>query len=242
MALTLARSPRRSVAEKEYSVQRLVLGTHTSGNEANYLMLASVKMPLDATNVDGRKYDEQRGEIGGFGAVPQKVELVQRIVHDGEVNRARHMPAKPNVIATKTISGAVCVFDYTKHASEPDPTQTQAKPDVVCRGHSAEGYGLAWSPLKAGALLSGADDHLVCSWDVGSASHGARELQPLSTFRGHTGSVGDVAWHPHNDHFFGSVGDDKLLLMWDARQSASPTQRVEAHEASCNTLAFNPYW
>ena len=107
-----------------------------------------------------RKYDEQRGEIGGFGAVPYRVEVVQRIVHDGEVNRARAMPAKPNVLATKCVSGLVHVFDYTKHASEPDPAQLTAKPDLVCKGHTAEGYGLAWSPLKAGALLSGADDQV----------------------------------------------------------------------------------
>jgi histone-binding protein RBBP4 len=29
-----------------------------------------------------------------------------------------------------------------------------ASADVVLRGHDAEGYGLAWRPLKAGWLLS----------------------------------------------------------------------------------------
>jgi len=32
-----------------------------------------------------------------------KIEIVQRIKHDGDVNRARYMPQNPQVIATKTV-------------------------------------------------------------------------------------------------------------------------------------------
>lgn len=42
-----------------------------------------------------------------------------KINHEGEVNRARYMPQNPSVIATKTPSADVLVFDYTKHPSEP---------------------------------------------------------------------------------------------------------------------------
>ena len=34
----------------------------------------------------------------------------------------RYMPQNPCVIATKTPSSDVLVFDYTKHASKPDPS------------------------------------------------------------------------------------------------------------------------
>ena len=116
------------------------------------------------------------------------------------------MPSKPNVIATKTVSGAVHVFDYTKHPSTPDASQRTARPELSLLGHEKEGYGLAWSPMKPGALLSGADDALICKWDVEATTRTARELQPLSVFKGHSAMVEDVAWHPLNEHFFGSVG------------------------------------
>ncbi len=45
----------------DYSVQRLILGTHTSSQEQNYLMIAEVHLPLDETSVDTRKYDEKAG-------------------------------------------------------------------------------------------------------------------------------------------------------------------------------------
>lgn len=32
-----------------------------------------------------------------------KIEIIQKINHDGEVNRARYMPQNPFIIATKTV-------------------------------------------------------------------------------------------------------------------------------------------
>ena len=58
-------------------------------------------------------------EVGGFGAGASKIDVVLKMVHDGEVNRARYMPQDPLIIATKTISSTVFVFDVTKHPSTP---------------------------------------------------------------------------------------------------------------------------
>ena len=50
-----------------------------------------------------------------------RIDIEIKINHEGEVNRARYMPQNPCVIATKTPSSDVLVFDYTKHPSKPDP-------------------------------------------------------------------------------------------------------------------------
>ena len=105
--------------DKDYTKQRLVLGTHTSENEQNYLTLAEVQLPLADAELDARGYNEESGEVGGFGGPHGKVHIVQQINHDGEVNRARYMPQDPFVIATKTVSAEVYVFDYSKHPSKP---------------------------------------------------------------------------------------------------------------------------
>ena len=39
-----------------------------------------------------RGYDEERGEVGGFGTSAGRINIVQQINHDGEVNRARYCP------------------------------------------------------------------------------------------------------------------------------------------------------
>lgn len=68
------------------------------------------------------------------------------------------------MIATKTISAEVYVFDYSKHPSKP--TDTNCNPDLRLTGHKTEGYGLAWSPFMEGHLISGSDDATICLWDI----------------------------------------------------------------------------
>ncbi len=64
---------REEPAGKDYSLQRLIVGTHTSENEPNYLMLAQVQLPLEDSENDARQYDDERGEMGGFGCSSGKV-------------------------------------------------------------------------------------------------------------------------------------------------------------------------
>ena len=86
---------------KDYSLQRLLIGTHTSESEKNHLMVAEVRLPNDDAQLDLRKYDEH-SEQGGFGlSQAGKIIIKQKIVHDGEVNRARYMPQNPSIVATK---------------------------------------------------------------------------------------------------------------------------------------------
>ena len=48
--------------------------------------------------------------VFGFGAAAGKVQVIQLINHDGEVNRARYCPQNPFVIATKVRNGGFCFF------------------------------------------------------------------------------------------------------------------------------------
>lgn len=148
------------------------------------------------------------------------------------------MPHNPFLVATKTVSSEVYVFDYTKHPSKPEGGK--CNPDLRLAGHKAEGYGLAWSPHTEGRLLSGSDDAQICVWDVAAAPRGARTLDAASVYREHLGVVEDVAWHGRQEHVFGSVGDDRALILWDARQGKA-TSRTEAHSAEVNCLHFNPF-
>ncbi|KAL4437477.1 hypothetical protein ABPG77_003458 [Micractinium sp. CCAP 211/92] len=225
-----------------YSKQQLILGTHTSEGEQNYLMRAEVQLPLEESETDGRGYDEERGEVGGFGSSAGRINIVQQINHDGEVNRARHCPQNHFLIATKTISADVYVFDYSKHPSKP-AADGLCKPNLRLTGHKNEGYGLSWSAQRDGYLLSGSDDAQICVWDVKGATSANQTLSALHIFQGHLGVVEDVAWHPRHADLFGSVGDDKKLVVWDLRKPAAAAQdkEVEAHSAEVNCLAFNPF-
>lgn len=94
------------------STQMVILGTHTSDSEPNYLILAEVQLHDGTQDEDGdgdvkQPQDKIKSETSG-GAMG-KVRIVQQINHQKEVNRARYMPQKPTIIATKTECGCLCV-------------------------------------------------------------------------------------------------------------------------------------
>lgn len=45
---------------KDYSVHRLILGTHTS-DEQNHLLIASVQLPNEDAQFDASHYDNEKG-------------------------------------------------------------------------------------------------------------------------------------------------------------------------------------
>lgn len=109
-------------------------------------------------------YDEERGEIGGYGAkgnMEIKFNIVQRIDHKGEVNKARYQPQNPNIIATMCTDGRVMIWDRSKHPSVPTGT---VNPQLELLGHKKEGFGLSWSPHDQGHLATGSEDKTVRLW------------------------------------------------------------------------------
>lgn len=68
-----------------YDVHRLILGTQTSEGEPNYLLIAEVDLP----SIDAEVEMTDIAVVARLDATPT---IKTRIVHEGEVNRARYMP------------------------------------------------------------------------------------------------------------------------------------------------------
>ncbi|XP_014195083.1 histone-binding protein RBBP4 isoform X2 [Haplochromis burtoni] len=229
---------------KDYSVHRLILGTHTS-DEQNHLVIASVQLPNDDAQFDTSHYDSDKGEFGGFGSVNGKIEIEIRINHEGEVNRARYMPQNPCIIATKTPTSDVLVFDYTKHPSKPD-TPGVCRPDLRLRGHKKEGYGLSWNSNLSGALLSASDDHqkderhpVSCplSWDTRSnntsnASHAVEA---------HTAEVNCLSFNPFSEFIVATGSADKTVALWDLRNLKLKLHSFESHKDEIFQVQWSPH-
>ena len=66
-----------------------------------------------------------------------------------------------------------------------------------------EGYGLAWSPLLEGHVLSGSDDANICLWDISGytgaqvqpAVQDASDQRPGQAWQGHV--LGQQPCKPH---------------------------------------------
>ena len=219
----------------DHCLQSLLLGTHTTDDEPNYLLVADVTLPLPQTVLDVRTIDED----GKARVVEDNliIDIKKRIRHEGEVNRARYMPQNSSIIATKSPSKSVFVFNYELHPELPIGNDVKAEHE--CHGHSSEGYGICWNPKKEGLLLSGALDGSICTWDLQEAGLSVSAL--LRIMDAHTNGVEDVDWHKHYDYMFGSVGNDSMLALYDVRQGSNASfQRVHAHEGDVHAIAFNP--
>lgn len=72
-----------------------------------------------------------------------RVLVETQINHQGEVNKARYMPQMPKIIATKTVSGEIHLFNSQKQSALS--ATEEVKPDLRLLGHSKEGYGLDWN-------------------------------------------------------------------------------------------------
>lgn len=57
---------KREKTQGDYSVEKLVLGTHTSDGEQNHLMIAEARIPNDNAQVDGTKYQDREGGMRAF--------------------------------------------------------------------------------------------------------------------------------------------------------------------------------
>ncbi|XAR72696.1 hypothetical protein NMG60_11019423 [Bertholletia excelsa] len=228
----LPSSPQPLASDGSFAVHKLILGTHTSDDFPNFLMVADAHLPCKSaasapTNSTGNSPDE---------AIP-KVEIIQKIYVDGEVNRARCMLQKPSVVAAKTSRCEVYVFDCCKHTMKEEGGSCE--PDLRLRGHDKEGYGLSWNPFKEGYLLSGSNDCKICLWDV-KAMPQDKVLDATHVYEAHGSVVEDVAWHLKNENLFGSVGDDCCLMIWDLRTNKTQ-HSVHVHEKEVNYISFNPY-
>jgi len=216
----------------------MLLGTHTSGNEPNHLLIMKVRLPYSenfTSDVKDAHNNISNPAYAQYNKIENKLEIETRITHQGEVNKARVMPQKDkfHIIASLTPSGEVHVYDYFKHP--PKPIDSVPRPDMRLIGHTKEGYGMNWSTRTEGYLLTGAYDFRVCVWDIKSNS---TTLTPLRTIDEHKGVVEDVNWHKHQDSMFATVGDDKKLIFWDLKQE-KPISITEAHTQEINSVEFN---
>lgn len=111
--------------------------------------------------------------MGSHTGPPARLKVIQTINHQGEINRARYAPFNPNLLATKTTSGEVFVFDRTKHASEAG-AGAGCKPDIRLTGQTREGsVAFIFLALSPCAAQRADPSHLLRPLRAATASAGA---------------------------------------------------------------------
>lgn len=214
--LTLEWLPCDSISSR----QELILGTHTSGEEPNYLKIAAIDLPDEI--IPERDQAEQKGNT------KSNIKVIKKFEHDEEVTRARYMPQNDSIIATISGNGNVYVYDRSREADEGVIS--------TLKYHQENGYGLSFNPRDEGKLLSASDDSNIALWDVLGTS-----LEPVATWENsHQDIVNDCKWHELDGSIFGSVSEDSTLQLHDQRVKNTTISKTVTPVAF-NTIAFSKH-
>lgn len=209
---------------KYAAVRNLLLTTHTSDEAPNYLKIATTQVPRSILP-DGKKMSPEE-----IQTVDSRLRISKKYQQDSEINRVRYMPQNPKTIAT--INGDGGCFVYELDSKMNIVTQAELK------HHTANGFGLSWSPVNAGELLTSSDDHTIAFWDCNKLE---KELKPKRVFKYHDDIVNDVRWHNFTGTTFGSVSDDKKFVYGDIREKEPSISKVLNSSTSFNSLSFSTF-
>lgn len=224
-SLTIQWLPEHNINEQESLIDsKLLLGTHTSGEDTNYLKVATTQIPL--ANTTGTDPEEKSNK-----KVTSRIKITKKFQNNFEINRARYMPQDLSIVSTINGEGEIDLYNLSGDKKTAIAHYTP---------HEANGYGLAWSLHKKGYLLTASDDKSVILSDTSKLN--TQDKAQVSKFTTHEDIVNDAKWHYFDENVFGSVSDDNYLCLFDIRTANEPVSRFYHPESNgINSLAFSPF-
>ncbi|GMF05809.1 unnamed protein product [Ambrosiozyma monospora] len=178
--------------DTKYSKTRnLVLTTHTSGEDMDFLKIASTQLPASVVD-EGVKLTPEELET-----VNSRLKISKKFEQSSEINRARYEPQDPKVLATINGEGKTFVYQLDEKMNEVNK--------IDLKHHTVNGFGLSWNPVVKSQLLTCGDDKTVAFWDLSQSDYSKlKSLEPTKVFTTHTDIVNDVKWHNFDGFTFGS--------------------------------------
>lgn len=222
---------------------RLLTGSFTSGQSDEFLTLSSFSKDSDIELAKLSNYDVELEEFTRSSTGNNKFRVDQKILHNGEVNKARISPHKPDLICSINNKGEIYVFDKTRHSTTLLNSQGFKYDLKLVPKHKEEGFGLCWNNNKEGLLATGSMDGNVKIFDLNSYKKSdSRELSQSMELAVDEGGVNDVKFNLNHDSVVTAVGESNIIKMIDLRTKsvvkASDSSRSH-HSSGINTLSFN---
>lgn len=223
-SLTVQWLPEHKVNPEGEIDAKLLLGTHTSGEDTDYLKIASTQLP--DTKSKAKKEDGEANK-----KVSTRIKIKKKYTNKAEINRARYLPQDSSIVATINGSGHIDLYDLSK--------ETNSGSYAHFEPHTQNGYGLSWSPHKKNHLLTASDDSSVVLSDISKLDSNNGQIFKNTTA---TDIVNDVKWHCSDENLFGSVSDDGYAYIFDIRTPNTPVSKFYgADSKGINSLSFSPF-
>ena len=192
--------------ENDWKIHNLAVGTNSLASNA--VLILRVGLPTDDAATDYASYKDEapEGEIGANGYIGtmgvQTLSPKITIPQSSEIMRIRINPKDEHTLSVKTGGANPELLVYDLRNKEHDLESKALK----LTGHDHEGFGLAWSPLVSGRLLSGSDDQKVILYDVAHPEVGSAKWEASS-------GVEDVKWSNFDESLFATAQQDERVCM-----------------------------
>lgn len=247
----LYKVPELQMKDTEYPLDLLaVAGSQASMPSKNRLYV------LRLANLCQTKYDDD----SEGGAEDEKDEIAEgnpiimyrSIPVKGGINRVRSMMGYP-IVALWTEAGQVKIYNVQPAMDELNQLDITKLDTPSMKGEvsesstllsqfkmNTEGYGLDWSPLKTGLLLSGSGDGKVNVFE--SIDEMCGSFTKANYFYSHhSDSVEDIQFSPKHAEAFATCSVDGYIKIVDMRVKSYKEAQIsiKAHECDVNVISWN---
>ena len=145
---------------------------------------------------------------------------VYRLKHPSGTCGVHWSPLQPMLLAVACADANAYVWDIPQ-PEDSAPTSAAApapSPPKRLRGHTARVYGVSWSPLVPGLLLTSSDDKTIrCHRADADPEPGSSSLYTSVVMEGHTLNARALQWHAEIPYIAFSGAWDSTVRAWDVR-------------------------
>ena len=192
--------------------------------------------------------DDEKEEV----AEGNPIILQRTIPVKGEINRIRTMMGYP-IVAAWTAASQVKIYNVQNAVDQLMDIDIKSYDSSMAKGivseestlignfkMNHEGYGLEWSPLKVGRLLSGSEDGKIHIFE--SEDELCSKFTKLGHYYNyHDGSVEDIQFSPQEEDVFATCSVDGTVQVVDMRAKSYKKAQItiKAHECDVNVISWN---
>ncbi|KAJ5068781.1 histone-binding protein msi1 [Anaeramoeba ignava] len=231
----------KNSTQNSKNIQEIVLGSKSKKLEDNFLYFLSINIPIDET-----QFDSQENQKSTIQTKKQNLEdhpmirIVDKIQHQGNVNKVRIMPQNSNIISTITNKGKIFIYDISKISNTYEninqkEKQILNKNPILEYNISEGGNGLSWNYQKEGFLLTGNYKGEIDIFNINAEKKETIQNKKMDS------EIKHVSWHKKRDSLFGVTSKNKKFTIFDTRELTGPLYEIEGHEGEVNYLDFHPH-
>ncbi|KAK6454567.1 chromatin assembly complex, subunit 3 [Scheffersomyces xylosifermentans] len=248
---TTGTSSENSDKSEDVYLQRLLHGTFSLGQSVDSISILQVPIFSNLNShikINKLDYNAEKEEFELATSSNNKLKVLQKINHLGDVNKVRYMPQKPNIIASANNLGDLVIYERTKHKSfknslidDTNLNKVQLRLKNKRQEANSDIFAIDWNKQKEGTILSADMNGTINLFDIkDNYSKDSSVLYESWSYENNGIGINDIEWVPNHDSIFCSVDDKGYTSVFDTRISNALVSNNHSSDIGVNSISINP--